>query len=92
MITVELPGALQPFAEDRAAVKLTDGYGTVGAALAALGERYGGVTDRVLDERGAIRQHVNVFVDGENVRFLEGLRTPLQEGSVIVIFPAVSGG
>ena len=48
--------------------------------------------DRVTDERGELRPHVNVFVDGENVRFLDGLGTALGEGSTIVIVPAVSGG
>ncbi len=45
-----------------------------------------------MDERGAVRQHVNLFVDGDNVRFLNGLGTALGEGSTIVIVPAVSGG
>ena len=63
----------------------------MGDALAALAERHGGVMDRVTDERGA-SPHVNVFVDGENVRFLNGLGTALGEESTIVIVPAVSGG
>ena len=48
--------------------------------------------DRVTDERGVLRPHVNLFVDGENVRFLDGLGTALGEESTIVIVPAVSGG
>jgi len=50
------------------------------------------VVDRVTDERGVLRPHVNLFVDGENVRFLDGLGTALGEESTIVIVPAVSGG
>jgi molybdopterin converting factor small subunit len=45
-----------------------------------------------MDERGIVRQHVNVFVDGENIRFTAGLQTPVDPGSTIVIVPAVSGG
>jgi len=65
---------------------------TVGDALGALAGRHAGVMDRVMNERGEIRQHVNVFVDGDNIRFLDGLRTPVGQGSTIVIVPAVSGG
>ena len=88
-ITIALPGALQPYAGGSAEVTLADGCRTVADALAA---RHGGVVDRVTDERGALRPHVNVFVDGENVRFLDGLGTALGEDSDIVIVPAVSGG
>ena len=91
-ITIALPGALQPYAGGSTEVALAERCGTVGDALAALGRRHGGVMDRVTDERGQLRQHVNVFVDGENIRFLDGFRTPLAEGSTIVIVPAVSGG
>ena len=91
-ITVALPSALLPYAGGSAEVRLEERCGTVGEALGALAGRHGGVVDRVMDERGELRQHVNVFVDGDNVRFLDGLRTPLGESSTIVIVPAVSGG
>ncbi|MFL5539325.1 MAG: ubiquitin-like small modifier protein 1 [Longimicrobiaceae bacterium] len=91
-ITIALPGALQPYAGGSPEVELADRFRTVGDALAALAERHGGVMDRVTDERGELRPHVNVFVDGENVRFLDGLGTALGEESTIVIVPAVSGG
>lgn len=90
-ITIALPGALQPYAAGTSEVTL-EARGTVGDALGALGGRYPGVVDRVVDESGAVRRHVNVFVDGEDIRFLEGLATAVGEGSTIVIFPAVSGG
>jgi molybdopterin synthase sulfur carrier subunit len=91
-ITIALPGALQPYAGGSAEVTLADRCRTVADALAALAARHGGVIDRVTDERGELRPHVNVFVDGENVRFLDGLGTELGEASTIVIVPAVSGG
>jgi molybdopterin converting factor small subunit len=50
------------------------------------------VLDRVLDERGELRPHVNVFVGDESVRFLGGLAAPLAARSTITIVPAVSGG
>jgi molybdopterin converting factor small subunit len=91
-ITIALPGALQPYAGGSAEVTLAGRCRTVADALAALAGLHGGVMDRVTDERGELRPHVNVFVDGENVRFLDGLGTALGEGSTIVIVPAVSGG
>jgi molybdopterin synthase sulfur carrier subunit len=91
-ITIALPGALQPYAGGSSEVTLAERCGTVAEALAALRRRHGGVMDRVTDERGELRQHVNVFVDGENIRFLDGFRTPVAESSTIVIVPAVSGG
>ena len=65
---------------------------TVGDALAALATRAPGVVDRVLDECGVLRPHVNVFVGEESIRFLGGLDAPVPEGSTITIVPAVSGG
>lgn len=91
-IVIELPAALQPYAAGRAEVALEERCATVGAALDALARRHAGVTDRVRDEQGRVRRHVNVFVDGEEIRYLAGLATPLAEGSVLVIVPAVSGG
>lgn len=90
-ITIALPGALQPYAAGSPEVTL-EARGTVGDALGALAGRYPGVVDRVVDESGAVRRHVNVFVDGDDIRFLQGLATAVREGSTIVIFPAVSGG
>ena len=91
-ITIELPGALQPYAAGHPEVRLDAPRGTVGDALGALAGRYPGVVDRVVDERGEVRRHVNVFVDGDDIRFLGGLAAPVREGSTLVIFPAVSGG
>lgn len=92
MLTVALPGALLPFAGGRAEVPLEAPCRTVGEALAALAGRHPGVVDRVLDERGEVRPHVNLFVDGENVRWLGGLDAAVGEGAVLTIVPAVSGG
>jgi len=45
-----------------------------------------------MDEQGEIRRHVNIFVDGENIRFLDGLGTPTRDGATIFVIAAVSGG
>ncbi len=91
-ITIALPGALRPYAGGSLEVTLEERCDTVGDALGALAGRHAGVVDRVVDERGELRRHVNVFVDGDNVRWLDGLRTAVEADSTIVIVPAVSGG
>jgi sulfur-carrier protein len=91
-ILVELPSALLPYAGGSSQVELEAPGRTVGDALAALSGRHPGVVDRVLDERGAVRQHVNVFVDGDDIRYLGGLHAPVADGATVVIVPAVSGG
>jgi molybdopterin converting factor small subunit len=92
VITIELPGALQPYAHGSSTVTVRDRCATVRDALTALADQHPGVLDRVMDEQGQVRPHVNVFVDERSIRFLDGLETPVGKGSVIVIVPAVSGG
>ena len=65
---------------------------TVREALRALAAAYPGVGPRVLDEAGGLRRFVNVFVADEDVRFLDGLETPLVAGQTVSLVPAVAGG
>ena len=92
MITFELPHALRPHARGSTEVVVDEECATVREALTALASQWPGVTERVLDERGEIRPHVNIFVETESIRFLDGLDTPLAERNTITILPAVSGG
>jgi molybdopterin converting factor small subunit len=65
---------------------------TVGEALTALDAAHPGFADRLYDDGGALRRFVNVFVDEEDVRFLDGLSTPVADGQTLSIVPAVAGG
>ena len=65
---------------------------TVGTVLAALGQAHPGVGQRVLDDQGVLRRHVNVFVNGESIRYLDGVETPVGDADEVWILPAVSGG
>jgi molybdopterin converting factor small subunit len=65
---------------------------TIADVLAALGAECPGVVDRVLDETGAIRRHVNVFIGDTNVRNAGGLSAAVPDGCEVSILPAVSGG
>ena len=65
---------------------------TVRDALVVIAARCPALTDRVLTEQGELRRHVNLFVGDESIAFLDGLATPLTDGTTITIVPAVSGG
>ncbi len=65
---------------------------SVGEALKALDSQFPGMGERLFDENGALRRFVNVFLADEDVRFLEGLETPVQGGQTLSIVPAVAGG
>lgn len=65
---------------------------TVGDALKALEGSYPGLGERLFDESSSLRRFVNVFLSDEDIRFLDGLATPVADGAVISIVPAVAGG
>lgn len=87
-----IPGPLRELAGNRDEVRVEASAETVGDALNILWSHCPGVRDRVVTELGEVRQHVNVFVDGESIRYAGGLDTPVRGSSEIVILPAVSGG
>jgi sulfur-carrier protein len=92
MITVHITGFLTEFAGGLRQVRLDGTPATVGAALDELWQAHLGLRDRVLDEQGAVRQHVNVFLNSDNVRRRELLATSVADGDEITILPSVSGG
>ncbi|MEO7803219.1 MAG: MoaD/ThiS family protein [Actinomycetota bacterium] len=65
---------------------------TVGDLFRMIGQDHPELVDRIFDEEGLIRRFINVYVGDEDVRFLQGLDTPIEEGSVVSILPAVAGG
>jgi sulfur-carrier protein len=85
--TVHLPRSLALVIPDLPKVATVDGS-TVDEVVRALDGRWPGVADRVLEAGPAIRRHINVFVDGTPA----GLGTPVADGSVVHIIPAVAGG
>ena len=91
-ISVILPQALTPYARGTGTLVVEPSCATVAEALASIAARWPAVTDRVLTEQGELRRHVNVFVGDESIRFLDGLATPVADGTMITIVPAVSGG
>jgi molybdopterin synthase sulfur carrier subunit len=92
VIRVELPQALCSDARQNSSVVIEGSVATIGDALSVLGRSSPAALDRIMDERGDVRRHVNVFVNGENIRFLHGLDTPAPADATILILAAVSGG
>lgn len=65
---------------------------TVTEVLDSLDETYPGIRGRIVDEQGALRRFVNVYVGNDDVRFLDGLDTAIEEGREVSVIPAVAGG
>ncbi|HLG50148.1 MAG: MoaD/ThiS family protein [Chloroflexi bacterium] len=89
-VTVRIPAPLR---------RLTDGQRevlveapTVAACLERLAEAYPGLKERICEADGSVRRFVNIYVRGEDIRFSQGLDTPLHDGDDVSIVPAASGG
>jgi len=89
-VTVRIPTTMRPLAGGSSTVKV-DGA-TLSEVLSNLNSSYPGFDDRLFDETGGLRKFVNVFVADDDVRYLEGLSTPVPDGETGSIIPAVAGG
>jgi molybdopterin synthase sulfur carrier subunit len=89
-VTVKLPTQLRDAAGGASSAEV-DG-GTVGEALEALYAQHGELRTRMSDDDGGLRRFVNVYLAGEDIRFLDGLATPVQDGAELTVLPAVAGG
>ena len=89
-VTVRIPAALREFADGRSEVEVD--AKTVADALAKIGGDYPLIMERIVDQRGAIRPYVNVFVGATSIRDSDGMATAVSEGDIIAIIPAVAGG
>jgi molybdopterin synthase sulfur carrier subunit len=89
-VTVRSPTTLRPISGGVSQVEVEGA--TLSSVLANLEAIHPGFRDRLLDDAGALRKFVNVFVAEEDVRFLQGLDTPVPDGETVSIIPAVAGG
>ena len=89
-VTVLIPAPLRKLTGGEARVS-ADGE-TIGALIESLEERYPGIKERVCDTDGDLRRFVNVFVNGENARNLDGIETSIKQGDEVGIIPAMAGG
>ena len=88
--TVRIPTALRTLTGGAAEVTVEGS--TVEEVLKSLDAGHRGIGERLFDETGALRRFVNVFVADEDIRFLDGLETPVEDGTTVSIIPAVAGG
>jgi molybdopterin synthase sulfur carrier subunit len=88
--TVRIPTPLRQLTGGAATVP-ADGA-TVAEVLKSVDASHPGIGERVLDDSGNVRRFVNVFVDDEDIRFADGLATPVPDGATVSIIPAVAGG
>ncbi len=89
-VTVRIPTPLRGLTGGNAEVAVE--AGSLNDVLKALEVAHPGVAERVLDETGALRRFVNVYVGDDDVRFLDGLDTVVPDGVTVSVIPAVAGG
>jgi molybdopterin converting factor small subunit len=89
-ITIHVPGPLRKYCAGEAELSIS--ARTVLAALEDLERSQSALYRNICDETGKVRPHLNVFVNSDNMRDLEGVDTALTPGDVVTILPAVSGG
>lgn len=90
MPTIRIPTPLRKLTNNQEEV--TASGATLGAILDELNKTYPGLGERIVDENGTIRRFVNIFVNDEDVRFLQEKETPVKEADVVSIVPAIAGG
>jgi molybdopterin synthase sulfur carrier subunit len=94
-VTVKLPTILRRFVGGEAKVEANmtgNGHATVRDLLDELGQRYPGLTDSIVTDQGGLHRFVNLYVNGEDVRYLGALDARVKEGDTVAILPAVAGG
>ncbi|MFO0076487.1 MAG: MoaD/ThiS family protein [Cyanobacteriota bacterium] len=89
-VQVLIPTPLQKFTNDEATASVE--AGSVDQLLQALEGRYPGILNRLCDENGKLRRFLNVYVNSEDIRFLDNQTTALNDGDEVSIVPAVAGG
>jgi MoaD family protein len=89
-ILVLIPAPLRRYTGGES--KVSSAGATIAELLATLDQTYPGLRDRIVEDDGEIRRFVNVFVNGQNVRKLQGVATPVKAGDEVGIVPAMAGG
>ncbi|MQG24667.1 MAG: MoaD/ThiS family protein [SAR202 cluster bacterium] len=89
-IKVRIPGPLRKLTNELDQVEIT--AGNIGELIDLLEKEYNGMKERLCDEDGELRYFVNIYLNGEDIRFIEGMNTPTESGDEVSIVPAVAGG
>ena len=92
-VTVRIPGALRAEAGGQATLECAGGdETTLSGVLDEIADTWPLLERRIRDERGELRRYVNLYIDGEECRRLDGLRTPVSDRAEILVIPSVAGG
>ncbi len=91
-VTVRIPTILRAYVQDQSTVEITPEVATLKGVLDALEAMAPGILQRVISDTGELRRFVNLYVNDDDVRFLDGLNTPTPDGAQVSIVPAVAGG
>ena len=89
-VQIRIPTPLRKLTHDEEVVETS--AETIGDAIIDLESRYPGLQERLLDDDGQVRRFVNVYVNEEDIRFLQDKETPLKDGDEVSIIPAIAGG
>ena len=89
-VNVLIPTPLRKFTNNQETVTVADG--TVAMLIEDLERQYPGIKKSLTDDSGELRRFVNIYVNEEDIRFLEGKETPIKEGDAVSIIPAIAGG
>ncbi len=89
-ILVQIPTPLKKFTKNQSEVQV-EGT-TIGEALDSLELSFPGIRERLCDDRGAIRKFINLYLNDEDIRFMDGEKTVLKDGDEVSIIPAIAGG
>lgn len=89
-VKIRIPTPLRKLTNDLDLVEVSPG--TVAGAIAEMQARFPGIRERLVDEGGEVRRFVNVYVNEEDIRFLQNQATPLKDGDEVSIIPAIAGG
>jgi sulfur-carrier protein len=89
-VKVRIPTPLRKLTHDLDLVEVSPG--TVASAIAELQAQFPGIAERLIDEAGEVRRFVNMYVNEEDIRFLDNQATPIKDGDEISIIPAIAGG
>jgi molybdopterin synthase sulfur carrier subunit len=89
-LRVIIPTPLRKFTGNAEVVEIE--ASTVKDVITNLNERYPGFAERICKETGELRRFINIYVEGEDIRFLQNLQTPVRDGAEVSIVPAIAGG
>ena len=89
-ITVHVPTPLRKLTGNQSEVEID--AATVAELVENLETSFAGIKEKLVDEKGEIRRYVNIYVNDEDIRFLDGVETPLNSGDNLSIVPAIAGG